>query len=108
MNESSSGDVTAFAASDDAFHFYIASIAQNPLVDALYHAVLELLEDQRRMSLSHPQALVLAMESHRAIFEAIRDHSPDRAEAMMREHLATVERTYWDIRKKTSGEEEST
>lgn len=107
VNESSAGDVPAFAASDDAFHFYIASIAQNPLLDALYHAVLELLEDQRRMSLSHPQALTMAMESHRAIFEAIRDHSPDGAEARMREHLATVERTYWEMRKENFGQEES-
>jgi GntR family transcriptional regulator, sialic acid-inducible nan operon repressor len=98
-NEGCSSDVEAFSASDDAFHFYIASIAQNPLLDALYHAVLELLEDQRRMSLSHPQALQLAMQSHRAIFEAIRDHSADRAETKMREHLATVERTYWDMHK---------
>lgn len=106
-NEDAAGNVAAFAASDDAFHYYIASITRNPLLDALYHSVLELLEEQRRMSLSHPQALSRAMASHRAIFEAIRDRSPDRAEAMMREHLATVEQTYWDMRKHDAGEEDT-
>ncbi|MFT4148576.1 MAG: FCD domain-containing protein [Paracoccaceae bacterium] len=104
VNEASANDVAAFAASDDAFHYRIASIAQNPLLDALYQIVLELLEDQRRMSLSHPQALQKAIAAHRAIYEAIRDRDADRAEAAMRQHLATVEETYWDMRKSAEDE----
>ncbi|ODT12285.1 MAG: hypothetical protein ABS35_40755 [Kaistia sp. SCN 65-12] len=98
-NEASADDVEAFARSDDDLHYGIAAIVGNPLVAALYQAVLELLEDQRRMSLSHPQALKKAVGAHRMIFEAIRDHDPDRAEAAMRGHLETVEQTYWDIRR---------
>lgn len=96
-NEGCANDIAAFSASDDAFHQYIASIAQDPLLDALYEVVLELLEDQRRMSLSHPDALPKAAAAHRSIFEAIRDHDADRAEAVMRDHQATVIQTYWDI-----------
>jgi DNA-binding FadR family transcriptional regulator len=99
QNEACTEDIAAFSVTDDAFHHCIASIAQDPLLDALYHVVLELLEDQRRMSLSHPDALAQAMAAHREIFEAIRDRDADRAESAMRAHLATVVETYWDIRR---------
>lgn len=98
QNEASVEDVEAFSRTDDAFHHRIAKVAQDPLLDALYHVVLELLEDQRRMSLSHPAALSKALAAHRQIFEAIRGRDADLAEAAMREHLATVTQTYWDIR----------
>jgi DNA-binding FadR family transcriptional regulator len=104
-NEEAKSDLQAFARSDDDFHYGIAATVRNPLVSALYQAVLELLEEQRRISLSHPQALKKAMASHRKLFEAIRDRDPDRAEAEMRAHLDTVEQTYWDIRKTELKEE---
>ncbi|WP_128254760.1 FCD domain-containing protein [Falsirhodobacter deserti] len=96
-NEASKDDIAAFAASDDAFHQRIGAIAQDSLLDALYHVVLDLLEDQRRMSLSHPEALSKAALAHRSIFEAISARDADKAEAAMREHLETVISTYWDI-----------
>ncbi|MCK0195345.1 FCD domain-containing protein [Ancylobacter sp. 6x-1] len=101
-NEGCAEDIPAFSASDDAFHQRIGLIAQDPLLDALYHVVLELLEEQRRMSLSHPDALGKAVAAHRAIFEAIRDRDADRAEAAMREHLETVVQTYWAISERPS------
>ncbi|WP_421698688.1 FCD domain-containing protein [Ancylobacter sp.] len=101
VNEASAGDIPAFSASDDAFHHRIARIADDPLLDALYHVVLELLEEQRRFSLSHPDGLGKAMAAHRHIFEAIRDRDADRAEAAMRDHLETVIKTYWDMRAQT-------
>lgn len=97
-NADSADDIAQFSATDDAFHQYIASIAQNSLLDALYNVVLEILEDQRRMSLSHPEALKKAIAAHHNIFEAIRDRDADRAEAAMRAHLDTVVQTYWLVR----------
>ncbi|MFT0858934.1 FCD domain-containing protein [Ancylobacter sp. G4_0304] len=101
-NESCADDIPAFSATDDAFHHRIALIAEDPLLDALYHVVLELLEEQRRTSLSHPESLGKAQAAHRRIFEAIRDHDADRAEAAMRDHLETVIHTYWGIREQAS------
>lgn len=94
-NQACADDIAAFSVTDDAFHHRIASIA----LDALYHIVLQLLEDQRRMSPSHPDALAQAITAHRAIFEAVRDRDADRAEAAIRAHLATVVETYWDSRR---------
>jgi DNA-binding FadR family transcriptional regulator len=96
-SETHEKDLAAFAVSDDVFHWRLARIVQNPLVDALYHAVLELLEDQRRMSLSHPAALGAAKKAHRAILKAVVRHDPDTAEREMAAHLSTVEETYWEM-----------
>ncbi|MCB8882256.1 FCD domain-containing protein [Acidisoma cellulosilytica] len=96
-SEVESNDLAAFALHDDAFHSHLMSIVQNPLVDALYHAVLELLEEQRRISLSHPIALAAAIKAHRAIFAAIKRRDPDRAEEEMAAHLSKVEETYWTV-----------
>lgn len=98
--EDNAGDTAAFSAADDAFHQYIAGIARDPLLTALYQVVLDLLEDQRRKSLSHPEGLGKAIVSHREVFEAIRDRDADRAEAAMRRHLNTVIETYWDMSNK--------
>jgi DNA-binding FadR family transcriptional regulator len=97
-NADSAEDKVQFSKTDDAFHQYILSIVQNPLLDALYEVVLELLEDQRRMSLSHPDALEKAIAAHRNIFDAISARDADRAELAMRAHLDTVVQTYWQIR----------
>ncbi|MGR3821878.1 MAG: FCD domain-containing protein [Salipiger marinus] len=92
------GDIALFSRTDDTFHHRIASIAQDPLT----HVVPELPEDQRRMSLSPPEALSRAMAAHRQMVESIRDRDADRAEAAMRAHLTVVVQTYSDIREEAA------
>jgi DNA-binding FadR family transcriptional regulator len=97
-NQATVGDVVAFARTDDAFHFGVASISRNPLITALYGSVLGVLQDQRHTSLQHPEALGAAIDCHVRIFEAIADRDPDRAEREMRRHLGDVETFYWTVR----------
>jgi DNA-binding FadR family transcriptional regulator len=97
-NQATVGDTEAFARTDDAFHFGIASISRNPLITALYRSVLGVLQDQRHTSLQHPQALGAAIECHERIFDAIAARDADRAEREMRRHLGDVETFYWTVR----------
>ncbi|MDQ7982075.1 FCD domain-containing protein [Paraburkholderia sp. SARCC-3016] len=99
-NEASAGNMETFARTDDAFHFGIASLAHNPLIDALYRSVLSVLQDQRYTSLQHHDALHAAIDCHTRIFDAIAARDPDRAEQVMRTHLTNVETFYWDVRGK--------
>lgn len=99
-NEATGDDMEAFATTDDAFHFGIASLSRNPLIKALYRSVLTVLQDQRHTSLQHADAFNAAINCHRRIFEAIAARDPDRAEAEMRRHLTDVETYYWDVRGK--------
>lgn len=97
-NEAVGEDKQAFALTDDAFHFGIASLSHNPLVDSLYRSVLDVLQDQRHTSLQHGEALAAAFGCHSRIFEAIAARDADRAEKEMRHHLKDVETYYWDVR----------
>jgi DNA-binding FadR family transcriptional regulator len=99
-NEASATGMDAFAKTDDAFHFGIASLAHNPLIDALYRSVLSVLQDQRYTSLKHQDALQAAIDCHARIFDAIAARDPDRAEQVMRMHLTHVETFYWEVRGK--------
>jgi DNA-binding FadR family transcriptional regulator len=99
-NQATANDKEAFAATDDAFHFGIASLSRNPLINALYRSVLTVLQDQRHTSLQHRDALDAAIGCHERIFDAIAARDADRAEAEMRRHLTDVETYYWDVRRK--------
>lgn len=98
-NLGAGADVEAFARTDDAFHFGIARLSRNPMIEALYGSVLTVLQNQRHTSLQHPDALAAAAGCHRAIFEAVAGHDADGAEAAMRRHLGDVEKYYWEVRK---------
>ncbi|HTJ93561.1 MAG TPA: FCD domain-containing protein [Pararobbsia sp.] len=99
-NEATGNDKDAFAATDDAFHFGVASLSHNALINALYRSVLSVLQDQRHTSLQHGDALDAAIRCHRRIYEAIAARDADRAEAEMRHHLTDVETYYWDVRRR--------
>ncbi|QIB34586.1 FCD domain-containing protein [Ancylobacter pratisalsi] len=91
-------DIPDFVQTDDAFHFAVARVAGNPVINALYEGVLELLQDQRHTALKDPRAMAAARKCHEAIFQSIATHDPDRAEAEMRQHLHLVETYYWAVR----------
>ncbi len=102
-NEATADNKDAFASTDDAFHFGIASLAHNPLILALYRSVLGVLQDQRHTSLQHDDALAAAIGCHGRIFDAIAARDADRAEQEMRRHLTDVEAFYWSVRGDVSG-----
>lgn len=98
QNRLSINDLRRFEQTDVAFHYVIATIPNNPIYTALHKAIFEWLLDQRHISLSHPGQNHIAYEAHRAIFEAVAAHDPDRAEKVMREHLKQVANVYWQVR----------
>jgi GntR family transcriptional repressor for pyruvate dehydrogenase complex len=98
QNRLSIADLKRFEQTDVAFHYAIAAVPDNPIYTALHTAIFEWLLDQRHISLSHPGQNYIAYEAHRAIFEAIAAHDPDRAEQVMREHLKQVADVYWQVR----------
>jgi GntR family transcriptional repressor for pyruvate dehydrogenase complex len=97
-NCESIGDIQRFEQTDVAFHYAIATIPKNPIYTAMHQAIIEWLMEQRHITLSYPGQNRIAYEAHAAIFEAIAAHDPDRAAAVMREHLEQVARLYWQVR----------
>jgi GntR family transcriptional regulator, sialic acid-inducible nan operon repressor len=96
VNRKSIGDLRRFEQTDVAFHYVLAVIPGNAIFKAIHEALAEWLLEQRRTTLAVGED-VIAYEAHRAIFEAVASHDPDRAERAMRRHLDYVARRYTEI-----------
>lgn len=79
------GDVDAFVAADMAFHFEIAQIADNSVLQDILHSVSSLLQVWFDRTLQVPGTPEATLPEHEAVFEAIRERSPELAESRMRE-----------------------
>jgi DNA-binding FadR family transcriptional regulator len=98
-NYKSIGDTRRFEDSDVAFHYAIATIPKNPIYVVMHRAIIDWLVEQRRVTLSYPSQNRVAFDAHVAIFEAIKDHDPELADARMRSHLDQVGKLYWKVRR---------
>ncbi|MGH6915271.1 MAG: FCD domain-containing protein [Geminicoccales bacterium] len=98
-NQRARGDEARFVETDVAFHYAIARIVESPLIDALHTALVAWLREQRTASIAPRGSARAAARAHRAIFEAIAAHDQDAAEQAMQDHLAEVERFYWQARR---------
>lgn len=82
---------------DDSLHRIIASASHNILLLSLYKSLKNEVDYHLKLRVESvfgtakkaPQRLQTEDE-HREIVEAIRDHDPDRAEALMRTHILSV------------------
>src|SRR5579871_5106501 len=97
-NKEAIGDDTRFMRTDVAFHFAMATIPRNPIYVAIHEAIVEWLVDQRSVSLRRAGTDLLAFESHRRIFEAIKTRDPAAAGQAMRSHLGEIADRYWKVK----------
>lgn len=102
-NEAAIGNAAAFERTDVAFHYVLAVIPRNPIYIAIHEAIAAWLTEQRHVSLQREGQNEIAFQAHRAVFEAIAARDPDSAERVMREHMAQVIRTYWEIKGTADG-----
>jgi GntR family transcriptional repressor for pyruvate dehydrogenase complex len=84
MREAKS-DVDAFVAADMAFHFEIAQIADNSVLQDILQSVSSLLREWFDRTLRVPGTIEATLVEHEAVFEAIRDRSAELAESRMKE-----------------------
>jgi DNA-binding FadR family transcriptional regulator len=71
-------------------------IPRNPIFLAIHAAFAEWLLEQRRTTLAVGEDQV-AYEAHQAIFRAVAERNPDRAERAMFDHLDHVAQRYGEI-----------
>lgn len=72
---------------DIAFHDCLVRAADNQLYLSIYRGLEPMLFDIRRMGLRSPKRSGEVLDMHADIYEAVRDHDPERAAAAMRSHL---------------------
>ncbi|MFB9951944.1 FCD domain-containing protein [Rhizobium puerariae] len=96
-NREAIDDYEKFVETNIAFHYGITSITENIFIEGLHRAIYVWLKDQRTVSARAPGACESAYGWHEKIFEAIRDHDPDRAEQAMMQHISQAQDAYWRV-----------
>lgn len=86
-------DPDTFLAHDIRFHRAIAAAAENPALSAMVEMVSSMFQQVRQRTIRWAQDLHQAAAEHRAIYQAIRAHDPERARAAMSAHLSRAEHT---------------
>ena len=86
-------DPDAFLRHDIFFHRAVAAAADNPVMSALVEMVSSMFQKVRQHSIRWANDLNEAAAEHRAIYQAIRAHDPDRARRAMLDHLRRAEAT---------------
>lgn len=76
-----------FLVHDITFHRAIAHASKNPIMASLIEMVSAMFYEQRKANVGAIPDLRVAAEAHRAIYQALRDHDGDAAQAAMTEHL---------------------
>jgi GntR family transcriptional repressor for pyruvate dehydrogenase complex len=85
-------DPQAFLVHDIRFHRAVAAASGNPIVASLVEMVSAIFYDERSKTAARAtnQNHQEAAERHRQIYKAIRARKPDRARALMNEHLQSA------------------
>ncbi len=93
-NTAAAGNRDAFVRTDVLFHYQLAVIPRNPIFTGIHQAMVEWLTDQRTTTISMPDADLLSVRDHPAIYEAVAARGPERAEKQMRDHLRLISDLY--------------
>lgn len=86
--------VRILAKLDLEFHQAIVATIRNPLLTLLQESLFDWLLEQRLSTLGSDGQPEVTFAAHRKVYEAIRRHDPDAAEAAMTEHLDQVVEVY--------------
>ena len=80
-------DPQQFLVHDMAFHRAVAAASGNPTLATLVEMVSVILYERRRDTIERAHDFNEALDLHRRIYRAIRNHKPEEAREAMREHI---------------------
>ena len=78
---------------DRRFHEAILAAAHNPVLQRLFEQLAEAIDKTSQGSLSLKGQPAISLDAHRAVLDAIREGSEERAGERMRKHLSTSAQT---------------
>lgn len=95
------GDIDAIATTDGDFHFAIYGAAHNVMLLQVMRSLETILRSNvylnRKNLFEHRQEPEKQLSEHRAIFEAVMERNPDRAEQAARRHMISTMQTQREI-----------
>ncbi|WP_312407336.1 GntR family transcriptional regulator [Rhizobium sp.] len=88
--QAAEADYEGFRRTDDTFHTLIAEAAGYPGIWDIIKSVKIKVDRYCHLSLPKPGRIARLIKEHTAIFNAIRDHEPDRAAEAIHAHLDAI------------------
>lgn len=85
--EKNINDVEIHRAANEKFHLALASATKNELFLFLLQPLVHLTKETRILMAKEPMAAKTAVQSHKRLVAAIKQHDPDKAEQEMRSHM---------------------
>ena len=98
-NVAAMGKTGEFIRTDVAFHYELTRIARNPVFNVVHEILVEWLVDQRTTTIHMPDADMLSVRDHTAIYEAVAAREPARAFHEMASHLRLISRLYSEAKR---------
>jgi GntR family transcriptional repressor for pyruvate dehydrogenase complex len=86
------GDVVSMAAADRLFHDTIFRACANPLLQASYQSIHEIVLETQRLPMAHREMLEQTPQEHAEILVALRGHAPRAAARAMQAHILSTAR----------------
>ena len=84
-------DPYEYIVADNTFHNVLAEASRNHLFELVLYSIVDLLQENRRVSLSLQGAAERANYHHRRILEAVKAGDPEAASAAMVEHMRQIQ-----------------
>ena len=88
--ESYVSDPYEYIVADNTFHNVLAEASHNHIFELMLYSIVDLLQENRRVSLSFPAAGERANAHHRRIVEAVKAGNPETASAAMVDHMRQI------------------
>jgi len=98
-NSAAVGNNAEFIRTDVAFHYELTAITRNPVFSAVHDIMIKWLIDQRTKTIHMPDADLLSVRDHTAIYEAVASHDPMRAYHEMTSHLRLISQLYMESKR---------
>ncbi len=89
--EAAAGDRDRFFAANEAFHMRLLALADNRWQVQMVVDLRKVMKLNRHHSLFKQGRLEASLAEHRALMAALRQRNPERAQQLMREHMANGE-----------------
>jgi GntR family transcriptional repressor for pyruvate dehydrogenase complex len=89
-----------FIRADLGFHFALADAAGNPLLSQFMTLIRNLMSQWISLTSKVPGVAEEALNEHRSILEAVRNHKPREARGAMARHLEAMARQLANVRRR--------
>ncbi len=86
------------------FHRIIAQASENPVILFMIDSIMDIMENNISSILLSAESVESTLHFHEEIYQAIKNHHPEKAKDLMRRHIQEIQRTL-EVRQRSSAKD---